>query len=162
MTFGLLVPVAAKDLEDVVAVLDFEDFIRLDGRKLSLGSHGYAQMWDEKLVTLLHRWVVRAKPRDGRIVNHVSGDRLDDRKFNLRFVTAAESSANVRVHAASGYRGVYPNKGRWSARGKTRGAHLQPRRVRHSGRGRPGCPSMATSEPSRIYRPGYRCLTRRS
>ena len=31
MTFGLLVPVAAKDLEDVVAILDFEDFTRLGG-----------------------------------------------------------------------------------------------------------------------------------
>jgi hypothetical protein len=39
MTIGLLVPVSAKDLDDVVAVLDFEDFTRLDGRKLSLGSH---------------------------------------------------------------------------------------------------------------------------
>lgn len=29
------------------------------------------------------------------------------------FAAAAESSANVDVHAASGYRGVYPNKSRW-------------------------------------------------
>lgn len=121
MTFGLLVPVSAKDLEDVVAVLDFEDFTRLDGRRLSLGSHGYAQMWDDDLVTLVHRWVAGAKPRDGRIVDHFNGDRLDDRRANLRFVTAAESSANVKVHAASGYRGVYRNRGRWAAAGKTRG-----------------------------------------
>jgi hypothetical protein len=44
ITIALLVPVSAKDRDDVVAVLDFEDFTRLDGRKLSLGSHGYAQM----------------------------------------------------------------------------------------------------------------------
>lgn len=78
--------------------------MRLDGRKLSVGSHGYTQMWDEKLVTLVHRWVVGAKPRDGRIVDNVNGNRLDDRRLNLRFVTAAESSANVKVHAASGFR----------------------------------------------------------
>jgi hypothetical protein len=53
----------------VRAVLDFEDFTRLGGRKLSLGSHGYAQMRDDKPVTLVHRWVVGAKPRDGRIVD---------------------------------------------------------------------------------------------
>ena len=70
-------------------------------------------MWNDKLVTLAHRWVVGAKPRDGRIVDRVNGDRLDDRKINLPFVTAAESSANVEVHAASGYRGVHPSKGRW-------------------------------------------------
>ena len=97
----------------VRAVLDFEDFTRLGGRKLSLGSHGYAQVWDDKLVTLVHRWVVGAKPRDGRIVDHLNGDRLNDRKLNLPFVTAAKSSANVKVHAASGYRGMYPNKSRW-------------------------------------------------
>ena len=106
-------PVTAKERDDVVAVLDFEDFTRLGGRKLSLGSHGYAQMWDERLVTPVHRWVVGAKPRDGRIVDRVNGDRLDDRKINLRFVTAAESSANVKVHAGSDYRGVYPNQSRW-------------------------------------------------
>ena len=121
MTIALLVPVTAKGRDDVAAALDAADFMRLDGRKLSLGFHGYAQMWDDKLVTLVHRWVAGAKPRDGRIVNHVNGDRLDDRKLSLRFVTAAESSANVKVHAASGYRGVYPNKSRWSAEGKTGG-----------------------------------------
>ena len=36
MTIALLVPVIAKAGDDMVAVLDFEDFTRLDGRKLSL------------------------------------------------------------------------------------------------------------------------------
>jgi hypothetical protein len=60
MTIGLLVPVSAKDVDDVVSILDVEDFVRLERRKLSLGSHGYAQMWDEKLVTLVRRWVIGA------------------------------------------------------------------------------------------------------
>lgn len=123
MTIALLVPVAAKGRDDVSAVLDIDDFDRLGGRKLSLGSHGYAQMFDDR-VTLVHRWVMGAKLRDGRIVDHISGDRLDDRKVNLRFVTAGESSANVRGRAASGYRGVYPARtgGKWQAR-----AHYQGR-----------------------------------
>jgi hypothetical protein len=63
-------------------------------------------MRDERLVAPVHRWVVGAKPRDGRIAGHLNGDRLDDRKVKRRFATAAEPSANVRVHAASGHRGV--------------------------------------------------------
>ncbi len=62
MTITLLVPVSAKDRNDVIAVLDLEDFTRLDGRKLSLGSHGYAQMWDDMLVTLVHRCSSAARP----------------------------------------------------------------------------------------------------
>jgi hypothetical protein len=121
MTIALLVPVSARDRDDVVAVFDVEDFVRLDRRKLSLGSHGYAQMWDDNLVTLVHRWVMGAKRRDGKIVDHVNGDRLDDRRLNLRFVTAAESSANVKARGVSGFRGVYPMKGKWQARGKQDG-----------------------------------------
>lgn len=70
-------------------------------------------MRDDKLVTLVHRWAVGAKPGDGRIAGHLNGDRLDDRRLNLPFVAAAESSASVKVHAASGYRDVYPDKSRW-------------------------------------------------
>lgn len=138
MTIGLLVPVSAKDRDDVVAVLDFEDFTRLDGRKLSLGSRGYAQMWDEKLVTRVRRWVLGAKPRDGRIVDHVNGVRLDDRKVNLRFVTAAESSANVKARGISGFRGVYPMKGKWQAKAKRAGRLYPPRHIRHTGGSSPG------------------------
>ena len=83
MTIALLVPVIAKAGDDMVAVLDFKDFTRLDGRKLLLGSHGYTQMWDDKYVTLVHRWVMGAKPKDGRIVDHLNGERLDDRRTNL-------------------------------------------------------------------------------
>jgi hypothetical protein len=46
------------------------------------------------------------------------GGRLDDCKVNLRFVTASESSANVKGRASSGYRGVYPMRSKWQARAK--------------------------------------------
>jgi hypothetical protein len=81
---------------------------------LSLGSHGYAQIWDS-YVALVHRWVMGAVRGDGQIVDHVNRQKLDNRKTNLRFVTAAESSANVSSHASSGYRGVYRNRDKWAA-----------------------------------------------
>jgi hypothetical protein len=51
--------------------------------------------------------VSSSKPRDGRNAGHLNGDRLNDRRLYLPFVTAAESSANLKVHAASGYRGMH-------------------------------------------------------
>lgn len=118
---GVKVPVSANGALDVFVWLDKEDAKRIEPRKLSLGSHGYAQMWDGKTVVLVHRWVMGAKHHDGKIVDHINGNQLDCRKVNLRIVTPAESSANVRVRAASGYRGVYKVRSKWHARGKSAG-----------------------------------------
>lgn len=112
------------------ALLDAEDAERLADRKLSLGSHGYAQMCEGPgldRTILVHRWVMGAARRDGRIVDHINGNRLDCRKVNLRFVTASESSANVKSRASSGYRGVYPMRDKWQARVKQGG------RIHHLG-----------------------------
>jgi len=61
---------------------------------------------------LLHRLIVKAK--QGEIVDHVSGNKLDNRKLNLRFVTASQSRANIAttVINKSGFKGViyYPSK----------------------------------------------------
>jgi hypothetical protein len=118
---AIKVPVSANGVLGVFCWLDEEDVERLAGRRLSLGSHEYAQMFDNGRVTLVHRWVMGAQHRDGKIVDHINGNRLDCRKVNLRIVTASESSSNVRGRASSGYRGVYPMRGKWQARGKFRG-----------------------------------------
>jgi hypothetical protein len=115
------VPVVANGVIGVFCWLDEEDADRLGDRSLSLGSHGYAQMWENPHVTLVHRWVMGARHRDGKIVDHINGNRLDCRKVNLRIVTASESSSNVKGRAGSGYRGVYPMGRKWQARGKLRG-----------------------------------------
>lgn len=121
------------DLDDVVTVLasskagpvpillDRVDAERLPGRGMALGSHGYAQIWFDGQNTPLHRWILGAKRGDGRIVDHIDRDRLNNRRSNLRFVTPQENSANRRCSAASGHRGVYARHGRWYAQGKVDG-----------------------------------------
>lgn len=56
----------------------------------------------------LHRVIVGAKGNQ-EIVDHINGDRLDNRKSNLRIVTPAENNKNMRkrVNNTSGYQGVY-------------------------------------------------------
>lgn len=106
----------------VPILMDAEDVELLGSRKLSIGSHGYAQMWDQKTVTLVHRWVLGLQRGDRRIGDHINGNKLDNRRSNLRIVDASGSSQNVSGRGRSRFRGVYPTRsGRWQARVKFQG-----------------------------------------
>lgn len=100
-------PASAGDAVATV-LLDVDDFLRLDGRRLSIGSHGYAQMWDAPYVMLLHRWIMQVPRGTGyrRIVDHINHEVLDCRKSNLRVVTPTESNLNRRVKPGRYPRGV--------------------------------------------------------
>ena len=67
---------------------------------------------------LMHRQIMR--PPEGLETDHINGDRLDNRRDNLRVCTRAENSFNRTINGnnTSGYKGVYwyeINK-RWGAR----------------------------------------------
>lgn len=112
---------ASSPAGPVLVQLDAFDLDRLKGRKVSLGSHGYAQIWDAGRHELLHRWALGLKPRDGQLVDHRNGDVLDCRRSNLRLVTSAMNSANRRPTGISGHLGVHALPGgRWRVRVQTR------------------------------------------
>lgn len=59
-------------------------------------------------------------PEDGRLVDHINGDSLDNQRHNLRQVTFAQNMANRSYegrwpHPASRYRGVSRNGRKWRA-----------------------------------------------
>lgn len=117
------IAVPAKCGEIYVDVLmDEEDVERLAGRKLSIGSHGYAQMWNCPGVMLLHRWLMNIPEGTGYrvIVDHINHDVLDCRRQNLRIVTPTASNLNRRVAARDLPRNVYrtPNGKRYVAKVK--------------------------------------------
>jgi hypothetical protein len=102
-----------------VVLVDIEDYERLAGRRVSIGSHGYAQVWDRPGMMLLHRWIMQVPVGVGYrlIVDHINRDRLDCRRQNLRIVTASESNLNRQLRPRALPRGVTARpSGRYEAR----------------------------------------------
>ncbi len=110
-------------------LFDPEDFDIVNAVNWSIDVQGYVSNRNHNL--LLHRVVMKAKPEDE--VDHISGNRLDNRKRNLRLVPRYINSQNqtrLNKRNTSGYRGVSYDKSRnkWSA-----GATLYYKKI-HLGR----------------------------
>ncbi|MGV9755405.1 HNH endonuclease [Streptomyces tricolor] len=111
------VPASHPDGPQTV-LLDPEDFERLGRRRLSIGSHGYAQLWTGVTVVLLHRWLMDVPDGTGYrlIVDHINRDRLDCRRSNLRLVTPSQSNLNRALPLRDLPPGVYRvRSGRYQA-----------------------------------------------
>jgi hypothetical protein len=95
-------------------LVDEEDYKKLSKFTWNKSQYGYAyRLGDrskgEKWKILMHREIMGAD--DGSVIDHMSGDKLDNRMCNLRFVTRGQNVINSRGrNAASGYKGVTLNK----------------------------------------------------
>ena len=78
---------------------------------------GYAARHEKRTVVFMHREIM--KPPEGKIVDHVSGNKFDNTRANLRNITPQENQHNRRKQrgASSIYKGVtYYKAGRcWRA-----------------------------------------------
>lgn len=86
-------------------LVDREDFDRVNEHKWYLNIHGYMRLRGGGGV--LHRYVLDIT--DPKIeVDHVNGDKLDNRKSNLRVVTHVQNCQNTKKSATnkSGFKGV--------------------------------------------------------
>jgi hypothetical protein len=79
----------------------------------------------------LHRHLMGLRPGDKRQVDHINGDRLDNRRVNLRVVTEQENKRGYRTaRASSGHRGVV-----WDKRNQRWRVQVQRnKRAYHGGR----------------------------
>lgn len=98
-----------------VAIISAEDVPLTSGYAWSLHSSGYAQArGHDGSNLLLHRLLLGFPDAD---IDHISGDKLDNRRSNLRVVNRSQNNMNLPRRSAneSGYKGVYRNRDRWAA-----------------------------------------------
>lgn len=90
-------------------LLSQEDFYILKEKKIYFDKHsGYYRIYlGEKKTIYLHRYILKAKK--GQIVDHINRDKKDNRRENLRFVSAKLNNYNKNVENNLG-RGIYYDK----------------------------------------------------
>lgn len=85
----------------------------------NLTDHSYSRIWIGPKQHLAHRlaWVLMTGEWPSLYIDHIDGDRNNNRWNNLRLATRGQNAVNSRVRASSGLKGVYlPKKGRsWVA-----------------------------------------------
>lgn len=108
-----------------IALVDDEDFKEISRITWYYRREGYAVgnlPSPEKGVypkVLMHRYIMDAKK--GEQVDHINGNKLDNRRENLRIANASTNKANcgLRSNNKSGYKGVYKASGKrnkqWTA-----------------------------------------------
>lgn len=96
--------------------VDADDYDWLMEYKWSAKGNGYAMRGvhigkRKYRYFLMHREIIGAKK--GEVVDHINGDKSDNRKCNLRIATPSQNSTNSKHrNNESGYRGVYLDKRR--------------------------------------------------
>jgi hypothetical protein len=95
-------------------LVDDEDFEYLNQFNWYICIGGYAAVKNTKMSTRLHRLVMDAKK--GEFIDHINGDRLDNRKSNLRTVNKRQNNINAKQKRGK-YKGVSFHKkaGKWVA-----------------------------------------------
>ena len=117
------------------AIVDPEDYERLNAHKWHASGHGckfYAERVafvgeDKKRVYIkMHRQIVKVE--DGKFVDHINHNGLDNRKANLRPATFAENNRNRRKvkinNFRSKYKGIY-----WEKKQKQWGVRIMTNRT---------------------------------
>jgi HNH endonuclease len=95
-------------------LIDIEDIDKIGNRTVGIVANGYSGYRSRGKATYLHRLLTNCPA--GKIVDHINGNKYDNRKENLRVCTHKENNRNIANkydHGKSGVRNVHwndPNK----------------------------------------------------
>jgi len=106
------IPLGISAKDGYVTVDREFEYLALDQWRLT--HYGYAIRSKDK--TLMHRLVTGAGT--GVVVDHVNGDKLDNRKSNIRLCSQSQNAKNqkLRVDSKTGYKGVCEQSNKYRAR----------------------------------------------
>lgn len=98
-----------------ISFVDDEDFDRIAAHNwYSLGRGKYARTRIGSRFVLMHRMIIEAA--EAEVVDHINGNRLDNRKGNLRICTHKQNTMNVATKSKLGVKGVFKSGKNWAAR----------------------------------------------
>lgn len=111
--------------ETARAIIDLDDIEKCKIYKWTYkNDSGYVA--NIQSVGYLHRFIMECP--EGMVVDHINGDKLDNRKSNLRICTAEENALNNKIYATnkSGYPGVswFKKTNKWRARIQVQGNEI--------------------------------------
>jgi hypothetical protein len=107
---GVKLPMEITISKKFISLIDDEDAPKIRGFGLHVNSKGYVEIrWQEDgslKSMLLHRLVFGEC--SGKMIDHINGNPLDNRKQNLRAVTRAENQQNSKLYKSNttGRKGV--------------------------------------------------------
>ncbi len=115
---GIEIPLTRNEF----ALIDPDDFAKINQHKWLCCSRGYARRTvygdSKKWQAYMHKEIIEIP--DGMFTDHINGNRLDNRKCNLRAVDRKQNGRNRRKHikGSSEYKGVSWSQGKkkWIAR----------------------------------------------
>ena len=95
-----------------IALVDDEDFQKVDSFNWYINNTGYAMTGccRDKTEKTMHYLIVQQL--QSRIIDHINGNKLDNRKLNLRYCNYSQNNCNrpKQKNNKSGYKGVYFDK----------------------------------------------------
>lgn len=105
-------------------IVDDEDYNRLIIHSWCLSTSNYAKRGEyingKNYTVSMHREILGLAHGDGKLVDHINRNKLDNQKHNLRIADKSINAYNskIRIDNSSQYRGVHyhKQKGKWQAR----------------------------------------------
>jgi len=90
----------------MTALVDDADFDKVNKYKWYVNQHCYAIRVEKGRIIHMHRFIAGNQP--GKVVDHINGNTVDNRRENLRICTNKENLRNQKIHTnnTTGYKGV--------------------------------------------------------